>query len=38
MTEETKASLVFSAKVSVQNMEGILKIGMPVSVIVQREK
>jgi HlyD family secretion protein len=37
MTEETKASLVFSAKVSVQNMEGILKIGMPVSVIVQRE-
>lgn len=37
MTEETKASLVFSAKVSVQNAEGILKIGMPVSVIVQRE-
>lgn len=36
MTEETKASLVFSAKVSVQNTEGILKIGMPVSVIVQR--
>jgi len=38
MTEETKASLVFSAKVSVQNIEGILKIGMPVSVIIQREK
>jgi len=37
MTEETKASLVFSAKVSVRNTEGILKIGMPVSVIVQRE-
>jgi HlyD family secretion protein len=37
MTEETKASLVFSAKVSVQNNEGILKIGMPVTVTVQRE-
>jgi HlyD family secretion protein len=37
MTEETKASLVFSAKVSVRNIDGILKIGMPVSVIVQRE-
>ena len=38
MTEETKASLVFSAKVSVRNIDGILKIGMPVSVIIQREK
>lgn len=37
MTEETRATLVFSAKVSVQNTEGILKIGMPVSVIVDRE-
>jgi HlyD family secretion protein len=38
MTEETKASLVFSAKVSVQNTEGLLKIGMPVTVIAQRER
>lgn len=37
MTEETKASLVFSAKIIVPNNNGILKIGMPVSVIVQRQ-
>lgn len=37
MTEETKASLVFSAKINVPNRDGILKIGMPVSVIVQRK-
>jgi len=36
LTEETKASLVFSAKIIVPNNNGILKIGMPVSVIVQR--
>lgn len=36
LTEETKASLVFSAKIIVPNDNGILKIGMPVSVIVQR--
>jgi len=37
LTEETKASLVFSAKIIVPNNNGILKIGMPVSVIVQRQ-
>jgi len=37
LTEETKASLVFSAKIIVPNKDGILKIGMPVSVIVQRQ-
>ncbi len=37
LTEETKASLVFSAKILVPNNNGILKIGMPVSVIVQRQ-
>jgi HlyD family secretion protein len=36
LTEETKASLVFSAKIIVPNDNGILKIGMPVSVIVKR--
>jgi HlyD family secretion protein len=37
LTEETKASLVFSAKIIVPNDNGILKIGMPVSIIVQRQ-
>ncbi|MBU4037442.1 MAG: efflux RND transporter periplasmic adaptor subunit [Proteobacteria bacterium] len=37
LTEETKASLVFAAKVTVLNDKGILKIGMPVTVIVNRE-
>jgi len=37
LTEETKASLVFSAKIIVPNNNGILKIGMPVSVIVKRQ-
>ncbi|MBU1052999.1 MAG: efflux RND transporter periplasmic adaptor subunit [Proteobacteria bacterium] len=37
LTEETKASLVYAAKVTVSNDDGILKIGMPVTVIVNRE-
>ncbi|MFH2046403.1 MAG: efflux RND transporter periplasmic adaptor subunit [Pseudomonadota bacterium] len=37
LTEETKASLVYAAKVTVSNVDGILKIGMPVTVIVNRE-
>lgn len=37
LTEETKASLVYAAKVTVPNDKGILKIGMPVTVVVNRE-
>ncbi len=37
LTEETKASLVYAAKITVPNDKGILKIGMPVTVIVNRE-
>ena len=36
LTEETRTTLVFPAKVTVKNPEGILKIGMPVSVLVPK--
>jgi HlyD family secretion protein len=34
LTEETRASLVYAAKISVGNPDGLLKIGMPVTVVV----
>lgn len=37
LTEETRTTLVYAAKVTVKNPDGILKIGMPVSVIVEKE-
>ncbi len=36
LTEETRTSLVYPVKVQVGNKDGVLKIGMPVTVIVER--
>jgi len=38
LTEETRTTLVYAAKVRIDNSEGILKIGMPVSVVVKGGK
>lgn len=38
LTEETRTSLVFPAKVTLANPDGLLKIGMPVSVVARRVK
>ena len=37
LTEETRTTLVYPAKITVENPNGIFKIGMPVSVIIDRE-
>ena len=36
LTEETRTTLVYAAKVKAKNPDGVLKIGMPVSVLVPR--
>lgn len=36
LTEETRTTLVYAAKVKTKNPDGVLKIGMPVSVLVPR--
>lgn len=36
LTEETRTTLVYPAKVTIKNSDGIFKIGMPVSVLVER--
>lgn len=36
LTEETRASLVYPAKVAISNPKGIFKIGMPVTVVIAR--
>jgi len=36
LTEETRTALVFPAKVLVKNPDGMLKIGMPVSIVVKK--
>ncbi len=38
LTEETRATLVYPAKVTVKNPEGLLKIGMPVTVVAAETK
>ncbi len=38
LTEETRTSLVFPAKVTVPNADGLLKIGMPVTVVARGVK
>lgn len=38
LTEETRTSLVFPAKVTLENSDGVLKIGMPVTVVARSVK
>jgi HlyD family secretion protein len=38
LTEETRTSLVYAVKVSVENTKGILKIGMPVQIKINTEQ
>jgi HlyD family secretion protein len=38
LTEETRTTLVFPAKVSVKNPDGVFKIGMPITVSIPRRK